>query len=1010
MLLNRFKLKSGLFVLFLMIVILSCNKIDKGIKYNFEKLEVGFKDPPMEAHPGVYWYFMDGNMDKKEMTKDLESMKEAGISHLVFLEVNVGVPRGEVDFMSDEWLKLFQHAEKEARRLEIAITLGIGPGWTGSGGPWVSGEESMKHLVSSETKVLGGEKLEIKLPLPKPHNPFFGEGGFTSELKERWNNYYEDVVVLAIPDQKQDSTISLLERKSLVYRYPFTSDERSIPYILSGNEQNEVDGIEVNDIIDLTSKMDEDGILKWDAPEGNFKVLRFVSRNNGAITRPAPLPGVGFESDKFDTTAIKNHLDHFLGKILMRIKPLNTEGKGGLKMLHMDSWEMGAQNWSGDFRSEFKKRRGYDPIDYFPVYHGIIVDNLEITNRFLWDLRITSQELIVENHAGFVKKYANDLGLGLSIEPYDMNPTSDLVLGSVADVPMAEFWTDTFNASYAVIEAASIGHVNGKKIIPSESFTSGPDEKLNHHPGSLKNIGDWAFAGGVNRFVYHTFAHKPLGDSLRPGMTMGPYGVHWDRGQTWWPYVKEYHTYVSRTSYLLQQGVPQSDILFLTPEGVPHVFLPPPSALKGSKQLPDKKGYAFDGIAPKTLQEKATVKDGKIVFPGGASYEVLVLPLVKTMTPELLDFIKRLLEKGATITGMPPERSPSLVNYPNADDRLNELVKEIWGEDFKSNSLRSKDFGQGKLFYGGNLDERDQNSIYPAYGAIAEVLQQLSVEEDFKGMEEIRSSHFSLENMEIYFLSNSSENEINGKGSFRVNNAHPQLWDPLTGEIFNLTDFENKNGRTNVSLHFETYQSYFLVFSDEKIKSLPEINLNRKMTHTLALNDPWEVSFDTSWGGPESVKFNELVDWSVHPNDSIKFYSGTAKYENTFKWNQESAGDVYLDLGEVFIIAEVKLNDELVGTLWTQPWRIKINDYIKEGVNTLEITVANQWANRLIGDERYPEDGIKDNKWPEWLLNKEKRSSKRLSFITYPFFQANDFLQPSGLLGPVQIKYEKGLD
>ncbi len=180
------------------------------------------------------------------------------------------------------------------------------------------------------------------------------------------------------------------------------------------------------------------------------------------------------------------------------------------------------------------------------------------------------------------KHYAHKNGLELTIEPYDMNPAGDLDLGAVADVIMAEFWSKGFgfNTHYAVIEATSISHITGQPVVGAEVFTSNNNEAWQQYPWSMKDQSDWALAMGVNRFVYHTFAHKPLGDEYRPGMTMGPYGVHWDRGQTWWPMVKAYHEYISRCSHMMQQGQAVSDILYLTPEGAPMIFTPPADALE----------------------------------------------------------------------------------------------------------------------------------------------------------------------------------------------------------------------------------------------------------------------------------------------------------------------------------------------------------------------------------------------------------------------------------------------
>jgi len=162
-------------------------------------LKQGFMNPPDSARPGVYWYFMDGNIDREAITADLESMREAGVGYALFLEVNVGVPRGKVDFLSEEWQDLYKHAVKEAERLGIRIILGSGPGWAGSGGPWVTPERSMMHLVSSDTTVSGPSSFKGRLPLPLPKKPFFGEGSLTQELRQKRNDWYEDEFVLAFP-------------------------------------------------------------------------------------------------------------------------------------------------------------------------------------------------------------------------------------------------------------------------------------------------------------------------------------------------------------------------------------------------------------------------------------------------------------------------------------------------------------------------------------------------------------------------------------------------------------------------------------------------------------------------------------------------------------------------------------------------------------------------------------------------------------------------------------------
>lgn len=985
-----------LFALILLTVILSSSRcqLQKG-----DPLKEAFVLPPDSMRPGVYWYFMDGNVSREAMTADLESMKEAGLGYVLFLEVNVGVPRGKVDFLSEEWQDLYVHAVRECERLGIRLILGSGPGWAGSGGPWVKSEQSMMHLVSSSIEVTGPGVIKPALPVPAPRSPFFGEGSVPAHLKVIRNDWYEDVAVLAYPTPDARQEISRLDEKVLVYRAPYTSQPGASQFLPSQNLYPEIPGsaVKQGDIINLTGKLSPDGILDWEVPAGRWTIVRFGTRNNGAITRPAPGPGLGFECDKLDTVAFNAHFDAFVGKLLSRVGDRQPAEKGGWTMIHIDSWEMGSQNWTGRFREEFQKRRGYDLMAYLPVYAGQTVGSLELSERFLWDVRQTAQELVLENHAQQFKKLGRRNGFRLSVEPYDMNPTSDLDLGSVADVPMCEFWSDGygFNSSFSCVEASAIAHIQGKPVVAAESFTADSPEAWEKYPGNMKDQSDWAFCAGINRFVYHTFAHKPYGDHLRPGMTMGPYGVHWDRGQTWWPMVQDYHQYVTRCSFLLSQGRSVADILYLTPEGAPQVFRAPKSAFEGTEVLPDKRGYSFDGCSPALLQD-ATVKDGRIVFPGGASYKLLVLPQTETMTPELLAKIASLVKEGAAVVGNPPSKSPSLVNYPECDRQVQELVSALWG----NKQIRPMNVsGETYQTQAGQM----VTELYPPYDSTAVILAGMGVTPDFSSAGAIRYIHRSLPDREIYFISNRTDQPVEDVCLFRDGSLNAELWDAVTGEIRPLHELTQTEKGVSLKVKLDASQSFFVVFyrQDGGVK---EAKADFPILETVqVLDGPWKLKFDTLMGGPEEVVFEKLDDWSKRPEEGIRYYSGIAGYSKTFDLDFEPKSELYLDLGEVRNMARVRLNGRDLGVVWTAPWQVRITDAVKGKGNMLEIEVANLWANRLIGDEALPDDGVKDGKWPDWLLNGTPRPSKRYTFTTHRFYKKDDPLQPSGLLGPVRI-------
>ena len=1010
------RLKQIILFILPLFLLCSCNRLknlDTKAAISGDELKKSFLSPPDSARPGVYWYFMDGNMSKEAMTKDLESMKAAGIGNLVFLEVNVGIPRGPVDFLSEQWQELFKHAVREAERLGIAITLGVGPGWSGSGGPWVSGKESMQHLVSCSIQVSGDDKGLIILPKPGPKPPYFGEGSFTPELKKRWEDYYEDVAVLAFPTPTNGFKIPDIDEKALYYRAPYTSAKNVKQYLPStANYHEPIKGETVakDKIINITQFLMPDGTLNWKVPTGNWTIMRLGSRNNGAVTRPAPMPGLGFEADKMDTTAINAHMANFTGKLFEKIGIPDKNKQGGLKMLHMDSWEMGAQNWTPRFREEFKKRRGYDPLPFYPVYSGLVIESLEKSERFLWDLRQTAMELVIENHAMHLKKYGQKYNLGFSIEPYDMNPTADMELGAVADVPMCEFWSKGygFNSSFSCIQAASIAHINGQPVVAAEAFTAERDA-WRQYPGSMKNQGDWAFAAGINKFVYHTFQHQYLDDNLKPGMTMGPYGVHWDRSQTWWPMAEGYHQYISRCSYILRQGRTVADILYLTPEGAPHVFRAPVSAMTDDEVLPDRKGYNFDGCSPSQLRT-AFVNDNRIIFPGGATYRLLILPAMETMTPTLLDKIGALVKDGAVVAGNPPKKSPSLVNYPECDQLVASKAMLMWGKSEPPAEVSEVHYGKGLIYWGGMLSEIATPELYPNYDVTTELLKKLDIQQDFESTGPIRYTHRTMENRNIYFVSNKTNERVVADCTFRISEGIPELWDPLTGETRLLSDYEIRNGRMQIPLQFESDQSFFIVFDREgktKASQTEGANNFTKMDVLTEVKSSWNVSFDPHWGGPANVIFDQLEDWTQNANKGIKYYSGIANYHNTIQIPENSVADknidLILDLGEVNNMARVRINGKNMGVVWTAPYQLNIRDALVSGENQIDIEVANLWPNRLIGDEQSPDDGIKNNQWPEWLVKNRARTSGRYTFTTGKFYGKDSPLLKSGLIGPVRI-------
>ncbi|MEO6979159.1 MAG: glycosylhydrolase-like jelly roll fold domain-containing protein, partial [Mucilaginibacter sp.] len=214
-----------------------------------------------------------------------------------------------------------------------------------------------------------------------------------------------------------------------------------------------------------------------------------------------------------------------------------------------------------------------------------------------------------------------------------------------------------------------------------------------------------------------------------------------------------------------------------------------------------------------------------------------------------------------------------------------------------------------------------------------------------------------------------------------------------------------------VTLKFDAYQSYFIIFDKNiRVKLVPGKNYMAEETIST-LDGPWKVSFDPKWGGPANITFDKLQDWTTRSEEGIKFYSGTAVYKKEFEMPNNISpgknGKIYLNLGEVHDMARVKLNGKYLGVIWTAPWRVDISKAIVKGQNKLEIEVVNRWPNRLIGDSKYPDNGVVDEQWPEWLLKGKPRNSKRLTFASHNFYDEKSPLLKSGLVGPVTIQYSE---
>jgi hypothetical protein len=546
-------------------------------------------------------------------------------------------------------------------------------------------------------------------------------------------------------------------------------------------------------ITNLTALLHPDGRMMWEVPEGTWTILRFGHTSTGEDNKPSPEAGRGLECDKLSKAGAEAMFNGLVGEIITAVGPAAAKA---FVATHIDSWEVSSQNWTPKFREEFQQRRAYDPLPFLTVLTGRVVDTLEVSERFLWDIRQTVSDLIVENYAGHFSELAHQHGMRVTVEAYDLNPCNDLSYAGHIDEPMAEFWSwPPYAVAYSCIEMASAAHVYGKKIVGVEAFTATDVEKWLGHPYAVKVFGDWAFCHGANRFVLHRYAHQPWTNPARvPGMSMGPWGLHYERTQTWWDDARPFHDYLARCQYLLQQGLFVADICYVTGEDAPQRWEVPGR----SKERP---GYNYDGCPPEIVLTRMSVKDGRIVLPDGMNYRLLVLPESKTMTPRLLAKIKQLVEAGATVLGPMPLKSPSLADFPNCDTQVRKLAEELWG-DCDGKTVKEHRLGKGRVVWGRTPEE---------------VLSSAGVPQDFAAQstsspQSIRYIHKSIGENEVFFVANKYFQPETAVCAFRVHNRRPELWWPDTGRIERPAVYDEADGTVRVPLRFDPCGSAFVIF------------------------------------------------------------------------------------------------------------------------------------------------------------------------------------------------------
>lgn len=1056
-----------------------------------------FKSPDKSYYPKTWMHAMNGNLSKPGYTKDIEALADAGIGGAILFHVHRQnrpySSRGPVRFNTKEFSDTIVHALGEADKHGLEMGLHNADGWSSSGGPWITPEQSMKRITWSEEAVSGGQFYEPKHPgyeegfykdiavIALPENAYNGHNRFvqakitssdpalnTSALRDNdWDTelvfsenedarYWVQVELdqpttlrslqIETPSRHGDASLQISDdgitfetvedklrrprtgartwafshvfegHTAKYFRFVFDKpiglkrfDLWSVPRFdhwlamnamergrLSLTPENHQSLVtKAKDVIVLNrGEIPEKGIK---LPDGKWRVLRFGYTSTGAKNIPATVEGTGLECDKFDPVALEFHFEQYVGKIARKA---TEKGYSSLKFSEIDSYEMGGQNWTKGIEQTFEQKFDYDIIPWLPLLTGRVIESPAHSGAILQDYRRHLSDLMVTHYFGAFTKMTKKYGMESYIEPYGWGPFDELEAGGRADRTMGEFWVRDEEYPGRVSAAISSAHIYGKNIISAESFTSINTINWSGHPYFYKHYGDKIWARGVNETMFHRYAHQP-NTHVKPGMTMDSIGSHIDRTQTWWDNGgTAWFKYLSRGSYLLQQGVPVSDFLIHLGDMAPQAV-----GNKNNTKVPD--GYNFDYVNTDVLVNRITVENGWLVLPEGTRYKALQLYSPENLTMETLERVNELVKAGATVISFKPQNVIGYSEWPRADE-FKSITDALWCAE----PTPIHKVGKGQVI-ALSLDD-----------AIAELGYEPALKINEKAVKLFAQRRIGTN--DLYFFYNDKPEFAYLDVDMRSARGQPEIWNIDDGGVEKIKHYTQVEGRTKTRLLLEPYGARFvLVRKDNKVPNytgtysalLADIYQSQEQLSTnqevIDLSSDWQVEFDPAWGGPGHVSFESLIDWKDSELNGIKHFSGTAHYKKTFvikPTELKKNGPIYLDLGDVQQIADVSINGESLATLWKPPFAIDIRDAVKAGTNTLQIDVTNTWVNRLIGDESLPDkSGYKmTGDTVPWINNNEPPpESERVTFTGYNFFSKEEarILQTSGLLGPVRLVF-----
>ncbi len=949
-----------------------------GAKTQEETLAVlreGWKNPPSTYRTHTRWWWPGNAVTKEGIDWELEQMKEQGFGGVEIMSFLKVYDKGNIEFGSPEFFDMVAHTVAKARELGMEVTPPLGPGWN-HGHAWVPEEDRAKAMVISEQDVQGGQAGEFKLALPD-------EPAYAKRNKKK----LEAVVAVRLGENgKPDSG----ERVDL-----------------SGGVKG-VEGFQEKPNIQVTASL----------PQGRWKVMGFWTVFTGQKCAAEDYAPASALVDHFDKEAIRRYAEYIVSRYQ---KSFGKDFGQTVDSFFGDSFELQQDFtlWSKDLFDRFQKEKGYDLRPYLPM---IKYDGAEEAPYVRYDVESFLHELGMQGIIGTMADYSAEVGVGMRQQPHYRFSTELIEASGRLQRPETENTRRSFDPVFwhkLTTSGAQLYPSKDKRWVSAEAFTF-IDEKYRVTMEEIKRATDLFLRDGITQFYNHGYFYTPEKE-LAPARDL----IWMNRishVNPWWPYYRGLADYQARASFLERQGRANADVLVYSPmptvwsERVDypcHMVRDVPFG--GLLKTLIASGYDFDMVNDDLLLNHSEVKDGKLVI-NGFSYSVLVLPRVLFLSPETMAVIERFVKGGGTVFALNtlPDKSTGLVGHEENDKKLRGLVQSLF-----ASGGGEKKVGEGMTWFlpgcdgfdyltkwsPGSVEWSPTPPLSPAYADFIKALKS-RLTPDFEIVGTPLSNGLTFRRtrvgpVDVWFITNLQPTPEKSEVILNTKDRFPQVWNPMTGAIHAAAKSSvTADGRLSLSLDLQPWESIFVVLTPKADPSLaPAPDFQQKAS--FPVEGTWTLELKGIGGMQEKMDLPKLVDWTTLP--SLKNFSGTGLYTIEVDLPAEFTGKnktVFLDLGQVQEVAEVRINGAAVGVAWMQPYRIDVSGKLKSGKNKIQIVVANSLWNYAAGMDEpnpIPED-LQAHYGTTWKQNYNGWSSLQ----AIKKHNKNDRL-PSGLLGPVTL-------